>query len=226
MEQGAFLDLTPYVTGDALKEYKNLATFPDYMWNNVKFKGKIYGVPKPLQRNGNIAFYRGDWAKKLGKGAPKSPDERARPAGRPSPRATRTATARPTPGASAATARDWNGWDDARVANNMFGVPFNWRKNADGTLTHQIETDEFRQAIDYLRQLYADGAFHPDAAGMTFAQCQGAYLAGKIGIHSEGFGNFVSPNVAGTRLQQDPPGRSRTRSWPGCCRRRSAAPRR
>ena len=31
MDQGAFTDLTPYLTGDALKTYKNLATFPDYM---------------------------------------------------------------------------------------------------------------------------------------------------------------------------------------------------
>ena len=51
---------------------------------------------------------------------------------------------------------------------------------------------EFRQGIDFLRRLYADGAFHPDSAGMTFAQCQGAFLASKIGIHSEGLGNFYS----------------------------------
>ena len=75
MDQGAFVDLTPYVTGDAIKEYKNLATFPDYIWNNVKFKNKIYGVPKPLQRNGNIAWLRNDWMKKLGKELARSPDE-------------------------------------------------------------------------------------------------------------------------------------------------------
>src|SRR3712207_4100807 len=33
---------------------------------------------------------------------------------------------------------------------------------------------------------------------MTFAQAQGAFLAGKTGIHSEGIGNFYSPSVAGT----------------------------
>ena len=39
MDQGAFLDLTPYVTGDAIKEYKNLATIPADTWKNVSFKG-------------------------------------------------------------------------------------------------------------------------------------------------------------------------------------------
>ena len=197
MDQGAFTDLTPFVTGEALKAYKNLATFPDYMWNNIKFKNKIYGVPKPLQRNGNIGFFRGDWAKKLGKDTPKSMDEL---------HDFLVAFAKNDPDGNGQAdtwglgryGSDQDGWDDARVANNMLGVPFSWRVNADKTLTHEIETDEFRQAIDFLRRLYADGAFHPDSAGMTFAQCQGAFLGGKIGIHSEGLGNFYSPTLAGT----------------------------
>jgi putative aldouronate transport system substrate-binding protein len=197
MEQGAFTDLTPYVTGDALKEYKNLATFPDYMWNNTKFKGKIYGVPKPLQRNGNIGFYRADWATKVGIATPKSPDE---------VHDLLVAFAKNDPDGNgqadtwglARYGSGWDGWDDARAANNMLGVPFNWRKTANGTLTHEIETDEFRQALDFLRRLFADGAFHPDAGGMTFAQAQAAFIGGKVGLHSEGIGNFYSPSVAGT----------------------------
>jgi putative aldouronate transport system substrate-binding protein len=129
MDQCAFTDLTPYVTGDALKEYKNLATFPDYMWNNVKFKNKVYGVPKPLQRNGNIAFYRGDWAKKLGKETPKTPDE---------VHALLVAFARNDPDGNGQAdtwgigryGTDWTGWDDARVALNMYGTPYFWRRNA------------------------------------------------------------------------------------------------
>jgi putative aldouronate transport system substrate-binding protein len=207
MDQGAFTDLTPFVTGDAVKSYKNLATFPDYMWNNIKFKNKVIGVPKPLQRNGNIGFFRGDWAKKLGKDTPKSMPElhdflvafaKNDPAGH----------GQADTWGLGRYGSDFVGWDDARVAYNMFGTPFTWRKNADGTLTHQIETDEFRQATDFLRQLYADGAFHPDSAGMTFAQCQGAFLGGKIGIHSEGLGNFYSPTLAGTayyKLRQAEP---------------------
>jgi putative aldouronate transport system substrate-binding protein len=197
MDQGAFVDLTPYVTGDAIKEYKNLATFPDYMWNNVKFKNKVYGVPKPLQRNGNIAWLRNDWMKKLGKELPKSPDE---------VHDLLVAFAKNDPDGNGQAdtwglgryGTDWTGWDDTRVALNMYGTPFYWRQNKDNTFTHEIETDEYRQGIEFLRKLYADGAFHPDAAGMTFAQCQGAFLGGKIGAHSEGIGNFYTPTQAGT----------------------------
>jgi hypothetical protein len=39
-------------------------------------------------------------------------------------------------------------------------------------------------------------------------ECQGAFLGGKIGIHSEGLGNFYSPTLAGTayyKLRQTEP---------------------
>src|SRR5437660_3078534 len=139
MDQGAFTDLTSFVTGDALKSYKNLATFPDYMWNNVKFKNKVIGVPKPLQRNGNIGFYRGDWAKKLGKATPTSMDEL---------HDFLVAFAKDDPDGNGQAdtwglgryGTSWEGWDDARIALNMYGAPFTWRQNSDGTLTNQIET--------------------------------------------------------------------------------------
>ena len=197
LDQGAFLDLTPYVTGDALKEYKNLATFPQYMWKNVSFKGKYYGVPKPLQRNGNIGFYRADWAKKVGKEAPKSPAD---------VRALLQAFTKNDPDGNGQAdtwglgryGSDSSGWDDSRVSFNMFGVPFNWRVNSDGTITNQIETDEFKQGLEFLRNLFADGSFHPDSGGMTFAQAKTAFVGGKVGLHSEGFGNFVSAKATGT----------------------------
>ncbi len=196
MQQGAFLDLTPYLTGDALKEYKNLATFPAYAWDNVKFRGKIYGVPKPIQRNGNIPIYRGDWAKKLGKETLTSPA---------AVHDLLVAFAKNDPDGDGQAdtwgmgryGTDWTGWDNT-LAFNMYGTPFNWRKNSDGTMTYQIETAEFRQGLDFLRQIYADGAYYPDAGSLTFAQAQNAFISGKTGMHSEGIGNFYSPQVPGT----------------------------
>ncbi len=196
MGQGAFLDLTPYVTGNAVQQYKNLAKIPAATWNNVKFKGKVYGVPKPIQSSGNIPFYRADWAKKVGKETFTSPTD---------VHDLLVAFAKNDPDGNGKAdtwgmgryGTSWTGWDNT-IAFNMFGTPFNWRKNADGTLTNQIETPEFLQGLTFLRQVYADGGYDPDAASMTFAQAQNAYLGGKTGLHSEGFGNFVDPKLAGT----------------------------
>lgn len=203
MAQGAFLDLTPYVTGDALQQFRNLAAFPSYMWENVKFQGKIFGVPKPLWRNGNLPFYRSDWATTLGMGAPTNAREFH-------DLLVGFATGDPDGNGNQDTwgmgrfNGGWNVWDNL-VANPMFRVPNNWRLNEDGTLTSAIETDEFRQAIEFLTQLYADGAYHPDAPAMTFADAQNNFIARSTGLHYEGFLSFYGAGSVTFRAQEQNP---------------------
>ena len=67
----------------------------------------------------------------------------------------------------------------------MFRVPNGWRQNADGTLTNQIETDEFKQAIAFARKLSEAGVYHPDAATMNKTQATQALIAGKIGGYAD-----------------------------------------
>src|SRR5205823_12827067 len=43
--QAACADLTPYLSGDAVKEYPNLANFPTTAWPPTIFDNKIYTVP-------------------------------------------------------------------------------------------------------------------------------------------------------------------------------------
>jgi putative aldouronate transport system substrate-binding protein len=67
----------------------------------------------------------------------------------------------------------------------MFRVPNGWRKNPDGTLTNQIETDEFKQAITFARTLSEAGVYHPDAATFNKTQAAQALIAGKIGGYAD-----------------------------------------
>ena len=75
MLQGAYTDLTPYVTGDALKNYPNLARFPPQLWKNIARKGKIYGVPVPNLIAQNTLMFRQDWAEKVGFAQMKNADD-------------------------------------------------------------------------------------------------------------------------------------------------------
>ena len=94
LQQGAFADLTSYVTGAALNDYPNLAKFPDYTWKYAKTKDKLYGLPFQNYRFGsNMLMYRRDWAQKLGLPQPKIPT-RCISCSSACPRATRTATVR------------------------------------------------------------------------------------------------------------------------------------
>ena len=203
MAQGAFIDLTPYVTGDAVKQFKNLSTFPDYAWNNIKFNGKLYGVPNVQPKIGNIGFYRSDWAKKLGI-TPKDPDTlKAMLTG--FTNGDPNGNGQPDTWGSGRFENGWKAWDNASMSQ-MYRVPFNWRLNDDGSLTYQIETDEYRQFLQYQTDLFAAGAFYPDAAGMSFSDAQNAFIAGKTGFHYEGFPSFFGKGSVSDHMSQANPG--------------------
>lgn len=191
--QGAFTDLTPHLTGAALKEYPNLARLPAYVWKNSAVKGKIYGVPYPLAR-ANVSFYfRQDWAEKVGMPNPKNADEFmqqmiAFTKNDPDGNGTQDTWALTHQGSRP----DF----DLSMIQQMFRAPNGWRKNPDGTLIRNYETDEYKQALDFTRKLYAAGGFHPDATTMTVNQAKDAFFASKVGAYPDGLGGLLGSSGA------------------------------
>src|SRR5215469_10931991 len=43
--QSQCTDITPLVSGDAVKDFPNLANLPPYAWRNAVFNNRIYAVP-------------------------------------------------------------------------------------------------------------------------------------------------------------------------------------
>ncbi|MDF2961443.1 MAG: extracellular solute-binding protein family 1 [Paenibacillus sp.] len=69
--QGAFWDLTPYI-----KNYPNLAAYPEQIYKNVAVKGKTMGIPRVRPIDGHQSLLiRQDWLDKLGLKAPTTMDE-------------------------------------------------------------------------------------------------------------------------------------------------------
>lgn len=183
VNQGAFTDLTPYLDGDAVKDYPNLAKIPDYAWENVKIKKKIYGVPIPRFIPDRALIFRGDWAEKMGNPHPKNADDfldlmtkftKNDPDGNGKP---------DTYGLGG-----WTGlWFSHPFFLHMFRVPPTWRKNEDGTLTNAIETDEYKQMTTYIKKLHDAGIFHPDSFSMSIQQAKDGFLSGKFGGYADGW---------------------------------------
>lgn len=194
ISQGAFTDLTPYLSGDAIKEFPNLALYPSYLWENVKIEGKIYGVPKPVLRSNDTSFYRTDWLQKLGLSEPRTADDVYKmlvAMSRNDPDGNGSADTWGT----TAYSGSWNMF----VWDQMFSVPYGWRLNDDGSLTNQIETDEYKQALEFATRLQAGGAFHPDAVSMEYDVAKNAFVSGKVGLYDDGFAAFFGE---GSLLQQ------------------------
>ncbi|MGH2559922.1 MAG: extracellular solute-binding protein [Thermomicrobiales bacterium] len=179
IEQGAFTDLTSYLTGDALQDYPNLALLPPQVWANSAINGKVYGVPRPLPLVDSSLAIRKDWAEQYELWSPTNADEFQQVL-------VNFTENDPDGNGSADT------WGIAAAEYGMgyiqqiFRAPNNWRLNDDGSLTHMIETEEFRAAIEYAHGLFDAGVFHPDAATMAGSEMEQAIAGGVIGAYTAG----------------------------------------
>ncbi len=204
LAQGAFLDLTDYLTGDALAQFRNLATFPQYAWDNVRFQGRIYGIPRVSgARFSSLPFYRADWVDNLGLAHPTSPD---------SVREMLVAFSKGDPDGNGnadtyGMGRHWFGWHvmDNKLAAYMHRVPRDWHINADGSMVFANETPEYRQEVEWQARVWAEGGFHPDAPSMTHPQAQAAFIAGQTGLHLDALATILSPANVLSKMQLNNP---------------------
>lgn len=147
-----FADLGPYLSGDAVKEYPNLAAIPTDAWQRSIFGGKLRGLPMPASYVTNIVpLYRQDLFDKEGYELPGSADEFL-------------ALAKEI---TNARAKRWACGDMKWTAFNAFGVlsggekPLGWDL-VDGKLVNRVETQEYLEALEWTRKLFAAGCVHPD----------------------------------------------------------------
>jgi putative aldouronate transport system substrate-binding protein len=188
VKEGAFLDLTDYLTGDALQQYPNLAAFPDFMWEATRTDGRIYGVPCPSGRAGQVGAYRKDWSDELIGGLPTNADEAMEVF-------TRMTSDDPDGNGSDDTwglGRYSSSWDQG-LFYPMFRAPNGWRAGDDGSLVNQVETEEWAMAVEFLRALNENGAFHPDSAAMGFQEALELFQSGRVGLHADG-GSLYGPD--------------------------------
>jgi len=176
LQQGAFTDLAGVLAGAGVDPYPNLARIRTTAWTNCAIKGKLYGIPREVAQVNSSAVYRRDWAQDLGfTDPPKNADEfkellsgygKGKHRGR----------------GKGATWAIGTLYEGVTAVNQMFRVPNGWRLAADGTLTNELETDEFEAAMKYLAELWQAGAFHPDAASLPTLQGESMFKAGQLGM--------------------------------------------
>jgi len=184
--QGAFVDLTQYLDGEARQAFPNLAAIPGYAWENSKLNGVLYGVPSPTSLQPNALWYRSDWLETLGLTVP-----------------TNAAEVLGMWEAMTKNDPDGNGQADSyglsferlnaveqRFIHGMFRVPaegYGWRLNPDGTFTNTIETEEFRASLDYMRQVWSAGVSHPDSLTQTSNEVREQLIASRAGSGANAF---------------------------------------
>jgi putative aldouronate transport system substrate-binding protein len=199
--QAAYADLTPYLAGDAIKDYPNLAAFPTTSWRQCIFDGAIYAIPVTRPYVQYIWFINQSRFDAVGAQQPANADDFKRilvELTRPQANQYGMGALAPSYGLL------FSGRGDVPQLA-MFGVPHNWAVDANGKLTKDVETEEFRAAVSYVRDLYAAGVFWP---GST-ANLSDTLLAGNCAVVASGWASY--PSIfwdAGARL--NPPVNIRT----------------
>jgi putative aldouronate transport system substrate-binding protein len=201
--QAKAADLTPYLAADAIQDYPNLAAIPSFAWQNSGsiYQGHIYMIPLERYAPGTILFRNENiYDKEIGPNyVPKSADDFKRVLRQLNrPQENRWAT-------GAYNATNGTGIFNVSYHAAMFGAPNNWRLNPDGSLTKDYETDEFKAAVAYTRDLYAADLFHPNSLQyQTNNLARYDYQAGKFVVYPDGFG-AVWNDLWRTGLSMNPP---------------------
>lgn len=178
--ESACADLTPYLAGDAAKDYPYLAAIPTSAWTNsgAVYNGKVLMVPLHRHPLG-FPFYKNDniYDTEIGKDyTPKDAADFKR---------VMQALTRPQEDRYAIAQTNI-----AIYYAALFGAPNGWRLESSGKLTHMWETQEFKDGLAFLNDLWNAGVFHPNTLTYTSIDAsRGDYAAGKFVIWLDQFGN-------------------------------------
>jgi putative aldouronate transport system substrate-binding protein len=170
-----FADLGPYLSGDKIKKYPNLANIPTGSWQMGVFGGKLRGLPMPSAPIGNAIFYRKDLLDGLGADLPKSAaDLLAFGKEYTDPKKKRWAFD--------------DLWTGIQFIYNLpLDAPHYW-KLVNGKLVHKVELPEYREALEFGRKLFDAGTVHPDAVAGKDADAKVRFTSGQTLIYCDGTG--------------------------------------
>ncbi|HLT62774.1 MAG TPA: extracellular solute-binding protein, partial [Microlunatus sp.] len=161
-----FIDLTEHLSGDAVKQYPNLANLPPAAWRAGVFNNAIYGIPTD----------RGMWQTSLMFQRKDLITARGVDAGQVTDFADFLALCREL------TDRRRSVWALTRVpigyVRQMLGLPNVWRYE-NGRLTHTYEVPEQQEVLSACLKLWQAGVVHPDAFAVSGVQGKQLFGAGR-----------------------------------------------
>jgi putative aldouronate transport system substrate-binding protein len=165
-------DLTPHLSGDAIKDYPNLAAHPTGVWRTAVINNKIFGVGDPLPPYFWVHWHHQELLEQAGLQAPKNAAEYKQ---------IMQTLQKPNAGLFGIVAEagyQYGYGTTNQLFTSIFGGPNQWSLAA-GKLTRLYETDQFKAALEYARDLWASGLYEPGAAGYNTISARQAMLARK-----------------------------------------------
>jgi putative aldouronate transport system substrate-binding protein len=177
-----FVDLTPYLAGDKVKQYPNLAALSTNAWVAGVWNGKLYGLPI-YSSNAVIAgmyYYRKDLLDKAGVSADVKSIADLEAIGKAL-----------TNAAAGQWAFDDLFGNDAAYIYQIFGFPgtgYPWTQDSGGKLVHRYESDGIVEALNWHAKMVKAGYMHPDAVANNSQSAKQRFWSGKVAVCADGTG--------------------------------------
>ncbi len=180
-EEGVFLDLTDY-----LDEYTNIAPYvadqtaaPEAVWQRLSVDGRIYGIPymsgAPTKY---VNVIRKDWLDKLGLEMPTTLEELTE---------VMRAFAKNDPDGNGVN--DTYGYDAQNFLHltSFFGAfgattQEDYFLGEDGKIVTNVISQSYRNALAYVRDLYAEGLIDPEVFTNSMDQVFEKWVRGNFGV--------------------------------------------
>jgi putative aldouronate transport system substrate-binding protein len=180
-------DLTPHLSGDAIKDYPFLANIPTASWHSTVYNGGLYGIPVPRGVIGRPLYARADLL--AARGLSTSDISTFADLRQLFVEVNDPAHNRWALGSASSM---------VGIVQQMLGVANTWQ-NEGGKFTSYYEAPETKQALATCAQLVKDGLVQPDAFSANANTTQWLE-AGQIVFVDNGytaFGQFYRQNVDG-----------------------------
>jgi ABC-type glycerol-3-phosphate transport system substrate-binding protein len=171
-----FADLGPYLSGEAVKAYPNLAAIPSSAWQCCIWNGKLYGLPTYFAGDTipGTYFYRKDILDTEGISADsiKTPADLA-------------ALGKQLTNAKAGR---WAFDDMWPYIGQIFHFPNGWGIDASGKIYHKYESQAMIDALNWEVGLVKAGYVHPDAVAGNSQNAKQRFWSGKTVVTGDGPG--------------------------------------
>jgi putative aldouronate transport system substrate-binding protein len=180
--QATYQDLTPFLAGEAIKEYANLAAIPTSAWLQSRVGGSIYAVPVIRPYFNWVWYVNQTKLDAIGADQPKNADDFKRILQEMTrPQSNEYGLGANPPSLGLIT----SGKGDSPM-QSMFGAPNNWAVDSNGKFTKDFETEQFRAALSFVRELYAMGVYYPDP-NLNTTSASANFVGGRIGVLMSGW---------------------------------------
>ncbi|MFF3847751.1 sugar ABC transporter substrate-binding protein [Streptomyces sp. NPDC002328] len=174
-------DLTPFLSGEAVTAYPNLAGIPTHAWRDMgRIAGRVYGIPLERPLPGSTLYVNEDLFAGAGMREGWTSQDFAA--------VVRKGTSGKRYALGAATGSLFGNAVHAAAHR----APNAWAVEDDGTFRAHFTDERYKAAVAFQAQLRKNGSYHPDATSLSSPDLTTLFLNGTVGSMQQGFGAYTS----------------------------------